>query len=276
MNHPRTWSVAAAVLVLLAGTPGCASKPIAGAPAPPELAAATSQSRCSVQRSADKPLVVEWPAADRAALEARAQQSLVAVRYTGCTMEVLSGCDVDGSYAFVPLSRKQERVTIHDEDELYARLPVGAASLEGTLARQGQLVVDMTIVGRKQADRHVLARSELRGRCDGATHVLTGLTVGAFSLYADATLEAGARLQLRAAGAGAAHMRSREILARDGDPLACEVAAAVEPGGGEGELDRAPSTAGPPPWCGARRRANRCGKRSRPRTLASSRSAPGC
>lgn len=163
-------------------------------------------------------------------------------------MEVLSGCDVDGRYAFVPTSRKQERVTIRDEDELYARLPIGAASLAATLARQGQLVVDMTIVGRAQADRHVLSRSELHGRCDGATHVLTGLTVGAFSLYAGAGLEAGARAQLGAAGAGAAHMRSREILARDGDPMGCDGTAVTTPAPATGEERHADA---PPPGCGA-------------------------
>lgn len=242
-----------AMVAMLSGAPGCAGRPAAGDPQPPDLAAATSQSRCMVRRSADKPLIVEWPAAERAALETRARQSLVAVRYEGCTMEVLSGCDVDGRYAFVPTSRKQERVTIRDEDELYARLPIGAASLAATLARQGQLVVDMTIVGRAQADRHVLSRSELHGRCDGATHVLTGLTVGAFSLYAGAGLEAGARAQLGAAGAGAAHMRSREILARDGDPMGCDGAAMTTPAPATGDELGAPTrhADAPPPGCGA-------------------------
>lgn len=246
-----------AVLAGLSGTPGCAKRSAAAGPTPPDLAEVTSQARCSVRRSADKPLVVEWPAADRAALEARAQRSLVAVRYEGCTMEVLDGCDVDGSYAFVPLSLKQERVTIRSEDELYARLPVGAAALEATLARQGQLDVDMTIVGRKQADRHVLSRSELHGRCEGATHVLTGLTVGAFSLYAGAGLEAGARAQLGAAGAGAAYERSREILASDGDPAGCAGQAAPSIAVGN-ELAAVPpplpgteGVAEPPATCGA-------------------------
>lgn len=227
---------AAAMLVLLAGAPACARKPVVAEPTPPDLAAATGQARCAVRRSADKPLVVEWPAVDRAALEAHAREGLVAVRYEGCAMEVLDGCRVDGRYGFVPTSPKQERVTIRSEDELYARLPVGAAGLEATLARAGLLVVDMTIVGRKQADRHVFARDELHGRCGDATHVLTGLTVGAFSLSAGAELEAGARAQLGAAGAAAAFDRAREVVSRDGDPGACE----AEAGAAE-----------PPPSCGA-------------------------
>jgi hypothetical protein len=129
---------------------------------------------------------------------------------------------VEGGYEDVALTRKQERVTIHDADELYARLPVGAASLEGKLARAGELTVDMTIVGRKQADRHVVSRDELSGRCDSATHVLTGLTVGAFSMYAGAATEASAELGFARAGVGGRHTARHELLASDGDPTRCD------------------------------------------------------
>ncbi len=178
-----------------------------------------------MRRSADKPLVVEWPAADRAALEARANRGLVAVRYEGCEMEILSGCEVDGSYEFVALNRKRERVSIHNADELYARLPIGAASLEGKLERRGELVVDMTIVGRKQSDRHVFGKDELQGRCESATHVLTGLTVGAFTLKAGASAEVGAGINVAGAGAGGRTVRAQELLAADGDADQCELQA---------------------------------------------------
>lgn len=229
---PRSLIAASLSMSLAAPTAGCATRggPTVQ-PTPPSYADATSQDKCGVRRSGDRPLVVEWPAADRAALEARAQNGLVAVRYEGCDMEVLTGCTVHGEYDFVSLSRKQERVSIHNADELYARLPVGAAALEGKLERSGQLVVDMTIIGRKQADRHVVSRRELSGRCDGATHVLTGLTVGAFSLYAGAAIEAGASVAVGQAGAGAGTRRAREILASDGDLEHCDVAHAEEPNG---------------------------------------------
>lgn len=228
--------------VVLTAAGGCARVPAASTRTPhtvaPDLGQATDQARCSVRRSADRPLVVEWPAADRAALEARAQRGLVAVRYEGCSMEVLTHCEVAGQYDFVALSPKQERVSIRSADELYARLPVGAARLEGKLERGGELTVDMSIVGRQQADRHVVAHEELSGRCERATHVLTGLTVGAFTLHAVSALEAGASAKVAGAGAGGSLERAHELLARDGDPRACE--------GSTGE-----GVATPPPGCGA-------------------------
>ena len=232
----RTRAGAAIIAACLTIPVGCAHKRVAPPPPVPELTSVTPQTKCGVRRSADKPLVVEWPAADRAALEARARTGLVAVRYEGCEMELLPACNVGGEYEFMALERKQERVTIHNEDELYARLPVGAASLEGKLARSGELAVDMTIVGRKQALRHVFERSELEGQCGTATHVLTGLTVGAFSLLAGASTEAGASVGVGGAGAGGGVTRAREVLASDGDPSRCD----VEPFDGE-----------PAPGCGA-------------------------
>jgi len=216
-------SVALTLCFATAAVAGCAQRPTKHTTPPPtpDLATATAQARCGVRRSADKPLVVEWPAAERAALEARANQGLVAVRYEGCEMEVLSGCQVDGTYDFVALSRKHERVSIHNADELYARLPIGAASLEGKLKQRGELVVDMTIVGRKQSEQHVFDSDDLTGRCQAATHVLTGLTVGAFTLKAGAATEVSAGVTAMGAGAGGGVLRSGELLAADGDVESC-------------------------------------------------------
>ncbi|MEM7154546.1 MAG: hypothetical protein AAF799_16990 [Myxococcota bacterium] len=233
---------ATGLVVGMAMASGCTKVRAPEPTAVPDLAQATSQSKCEVRRSADKPLVIEWPAADRAALEARARDSLVAVRYQGCTMEVLNHCDISGSYDYVALNPKHEQVKIREADELYARLPVGAAALEGKLERSGELVIDLSIVGRHQADRHVVSDRELEGRCEGATHVLTGLTVGAFTLRQAAHGEAGAHAKAGPAGAGGSIERSHEMLARDGDPQSCEHPTADE---------LASSQSQPPARCGA-------------------------
>ncbi len=182
------------------------------------------QARCGVNKSADKPLVVEWPAAERAALEARASQGLVAVRYEGCEMQVLSHCDVPGEYAYVGTTTKRESVRIRNADELYARLPVGAASLEAQLERSGELTVDLTVVGRKEASDYDVSRYALEGSCEGATHFVSGLTVGAFSLYTGREIGGGGGVQVASAGVGGTRTSTRETLRDDGDPTACAVA----------------------------------------------------
>lgn len=214
--------------------PGAATEHMTQAPS---FAEETGQSKCGVRKSSDKPLVVEWPAADRAALEARATRSLVAVRYEGCEMEVLTSCRALGEYRYLGLTQKREGVRIQNADELYAQLPVGAASLEGKLERAGQLNVDMVIVGRKEADKSEFTERDLEGRCEQATHVITGLTVGAFSFYAGASAELGGSVRVGNVGGGAGSSSEREVLRQDGDESACVAATTGD------EV--------PPPGCGA-------------------------
>ncbi|MCA9656449.1 MAG: hypothetical protein H6712_23080 [Myxococcales bacterium] len=225
----RWLSIVATGLLVAAGT-GCPKK---GNPAEqitntPDLAEHTGQSKCGVRASAAKPLVVEWPAADRAALEARATRGLVAVRYQGCEMEVLTNCTVDGAYSYLGLNMKREGVRIKSMDELYAQLPVGAVALEGKLERAGQLNVDMVIIGRKEAERAEFNERDLQGRCDEATHVITGLTVGAFSFYAGASAEIGAGVKVGNIGAGGASGSEREVLKQDGNEDSCGVASQAD------------------------------------------------
>jgi hypothetical protein len=120
---------------------------------------------CGVVASPTHPLVVEWPALDRATLEARAKQGLVAVRYVGCDIEVLPECTAPPKYAYVYTSTTTKRDTVHiqNDDDLYSNLPLGAAKLEGTLRRKGELLVDMTIVGRYSVELASMPRNDLVG-----------------------------------------------------------------------------------------------------------------
>jgi hypothetical protein len=235
----RTHAALTALAVLCAGLPACRPGRVAQAvaPEPPSVAEATGERKCGVRQSSSKPLIVEWPSTERAALEARAARGLVAVRYEGCEMEVLTSCRAQGSYAYLGLTQKREGVTIRDADDLYAQLPVGAASLEGKLERSGQLNVDMVIVGRKEADRHEFTEDDLDGRCAEATHVVTGLTIGAFSFYAGSGAEISGSAQIGNLGAGASSSTDREVLKQDGSGAQCELA---------GTADEAP-----PEGCGA-------------------------
>ncbi len=85
---------------------------------------------------------------------------------------------------------------MRDTDDLYSKLPLGAASLEAKLRRAGELNVDMTIVGTYDADRSNVKMEELQGDCVSATHVVTSLTVGAFDFYAGAEAQVGATATL--------------------------------------------------------------------------------
>jgi hypothetical protein len=183
------------------------------------------ETSCGIVPSPSRPLVVEWPALDRAALEARAKQGLVAVRYVGCDIEVLPQCVAPAryTYAYTSTTTKHDSVHIKNEDDLYSNLPLGAAKLEAALKRSGELRVDMTIVGRYSAALEGVPRNELVGPdCARATHVISGLTVGEFDLSAGgrAAVSGGGSL-LGKVSAGGSSTASEEDLAQDGDEHAC-------------------------------------------------------
>lgn len=186
------------------------------------------QTTCKVKESQTKPLIVEWPSAERVSLEARAKQGLVVVRYNGCEMQLLTRCKAPSEYDYIGVAPKKDTLRITNEDDLYANIPIGAAKLEGKLQKAGELDVAMTMVGTYQAKDALVDRAALEGLCDGATHVIAGLTVGAFEFFAGGSAEVGGGAEVLGAGAGAKSAAKRELLATDGKASACESATSTD------------------------------------------------
>jgi formylglycine-generating enzyme required for sulfatase activity len=182
-------------------------------------------SRCGVVKSQAKPYIVEWQAAERGDLETGLKKGLIAVRYEGCEMEVLDQCRAPGAYVYGGFTRKHDTITMRDADDLYANIPVHAASFEAKLQTSGELHVAMTVVGSYVADRTGVRPEELTGDCARATHVVTAMTAGAFEFFAGADAQVGGGAKAFGAEAGATSHATREMLNQDGDRAACEKAA---------------------------------------------------
>src|SRR5262249_18309923 len=89
----------------------------------------------------DRPFVVEWDATDLATFEAKAARDTVFVRYDGCNLEVVDGCaDAVSPGRFGAYGTPQftsgttQGFDVKNQGELYAKLPLGAASLSGKVA----------------------------------------------------------------------------------------------------------------------------------------------
>jgi hypothetical protein len=117
-------------LLLVAWAPAACAPNLAREVRPPELDR-PGEAKCGVHKSQSEPLVVEWPSAARAKLEALSRTGVVAVRYQGCEMEVLASCNAPGKYAYTAITPKHDHLSIKNEDDLYATIPLGAARLEG-------------------------------------------------------------------------------------------------------------------------------------------------
>lgn len=176
---------------------------------------------CQAAKDPMNPLVVEWAATAKTALEAAAQRGIVVVSYAGCTMKVLDGCSAGGSYGFKQLTPNKDSIDIDSESKLYAELPLGVASLKGELQRGSRLTLSYVSVGQQAADGEPMG---LRGSCEGATHYVRVLTVGAYSLTAMAGRGASGSAFGAGVGAGRSVRDRREVLRHSGDPDACAAA----------------------------------------------------
>jgi formylglycine-generating enzyme required for sulfatase activity len=237
LTSPAAFLVAAALICC-----GCSGPNLASQVAKPPEWNPKDQSKCGVTKSHARPLIVEWPSPDRAALEAQARRGLVAVHYAGCEMEVLRQCQPldKRRYKYTGITRKRDRVRMRDADELYANIPAYAAKFEGKLQTAGELNVAMTIVGTYEAEPTSVSKDDFDGDCAEATHVVTALTAGAFEFFAGADAEAGASVDVAGAAAGGKSKSQRETLNQDGDDAACEKATSKdsEPPEGCGALLR--------------------------------------
>ncbi len=212
------------LLGLAAACAACAPNLAAQATNPPDFDR-PGEAKCGVHKSQTEPLIVEWPSAARAKLEALSHTGVVAVRYSGCEMEVLASCNAPGKYVYTGITPKRDHVAIRNEDDLYANIPLGAAKLEGKLAHSGELDVDMSIVGRYASDRASVSAGELQGPdCSKATHVVSALTIGAFDFSAGAASTVGGGVNVGGAGGGASSSASKELLNSDGQRSACDAA----------------------------------------------------
>jgi hypothetical protein len=129
-------------------------------------------------------------------------------------MRLLPQCRLKGGYLWQRTTPATDVIEIRSEDELYAKLPLGAVSLEGELRASGRLAMQTTVTGQMRLSGLSPAEVPNGGACAEATHVVGGLSVGAFSLRSGGALDAraGARVPLGEAGVGTS---SREALVRE-------------------------------------------------------------
>lgn len=200
---------------------GCRPVSIVAQPTLPTLTG--EGTRCRNAAGLDQPLVTEWPAAEKAQLETQVRMGTgVVVAFTGCTMTVLTQCRTRDPYYWVRTTPSSDWIEIRNQDELYAKLPLGAASLAGELQGSGSLTMQTTITGQFRLAIPPGATPMLEGDCQGATHVVGGLAIGAYQLDAGGTASASLEASVHTIGsANATSTASKSIIRRAGEAAAC-------------------------------------------------------
>jgi outer membrane protein OmpA-like peptidoglycan-associated protein len=196
----------------------------------PTTAEAFAGTPCSAVRPQTEPDLMGWDPGSRANLNRLRGAGVVAVRYeaVGCnvTLELLSHCiGTSGKYQFSPYSANQRKVA-HNTGELFAQLPVGAASLGAGMKGGRALRTDYILAGQYALPPDAIFRkSDLKGAdCPRATHVVSAIYVGAFVLGAGESRQMDAKSTLFGVGAGVSSSADVDVLSTEGDAESCAVA----------------------------------------------------
>ena len=102
----------------------------------------------------------------------------------GAICKIIDRCRLSGSYAWKKTTLSTDTTDIQDEDDLYAKLPLGAAALSGQLKTSGSLHVQTTVSGQLQLVGKAAEDATSGAECSRATHLVTALSIGAFKLVA--------------------------------------------------------------------------------------------
>lgn len=210
---------AALILALVPAAPGCGGGSAVPRASLPDARSAAG--KCRVAASFQSPLVTEWPASEKANFEALLAEGGVVVSYSGCEMRILPQCHVRGTYAWLRTTPATDHIEIRNEDELYTKLPLGAASLEGELRATGRLAVHTTISGQLQLRGLTPAEVPTTGACAGATHLVGALSVGAFSLTSGGSLRARGGADTPFGGASGGTSSQESLVREAGRAEAC-------------------------------------------------------
>ena len=184
-----------------------------------------------------RPFIIEWDATDSSMFEALAADDVVVVRYEGCSLTILDECrneSVRGSQgAYKPpewTAGALEKIEIHNEGELVAKLPLGAATLGGRVSAGESFRMEYFVAGTRTATRASLYRNELAGNpgCEGATHFVHGYNLGAFALGSAQELDTEVNGSAYGFGAQGTTSSGRSAEKKGGDLGVCKSDSATE------------------------------------------------
>lgn len=221
---------------------GCGTGAAGNAVRPKETTAAEGlgEGACREADSSGEPLVVDWKPEQRGDLEVAMSSGVAVVAYDCKHLELLSDCKVEGSYGFKGVVLKQQLIRLSDADEVKVNLPLSgpllAAKIGGELGRGTTLDLATALVGNRVSTRTQIARGELRGRCDGATHFVRGANIGAFVMQTGEEARVSTAADVFGAGASAKSQSSKLARQEDGSLDACKAITS--------EMERPPANCG--------------------------------
>jgi uncharacterized protein len=241
MQITRPLSAAVVLSGLLAGSCGGTPADLLRPKDPSAAAALGEGAACHQVDKYGEPLVVDWKPDQRGDLEEVMHDGVAVVAYSCTGIKLLKQCHLEGSYGYLGMTKREQVVRLQNADELQANLPLSglkiAGEIGGEMSRGTTVDIALVTVGKRRTTWKAPTRADLKGDCDGATHVVRGASVGAFAVQTGTSAEVKTSVQIFGSGAGAGSSSAKDVNDKEGDPTACAASS--------------PDSASAPAQCGA-------------------------
>lgn len=222
----------------------CTRKPLLAdkvRPDDPTAADARKSQSVYVIEEQGQPLIVDWQPEIRGDLEVAMREGVAVVRFDHKGLKLLTDCKIDGKYGFIGVNTKEQVVSLVSAEEVKANLPGAGlgiiAKLGAELGQKQALNIAIVMVGKRKTTWASAAKTDLHGRCDGATHFVRGATIGAFAMRTGAKGKVSTVAELFGGGFDAHAGSEKHVESADGLLDACKKAS--------------PELENPPNQCGA-------------------------
>lgn len=221
----RSWAWTPVAAAMVCGlTSACTAPTRATTPRPAVPDPNDGDQTCRETAVDASPWAIEMGELEQASLEQSMRGGVAVVRFACGRLRVLADCHAVGTYGYSGLTRREEVQHFVSLNELTVAIPTLVelpASL--SLQRDAKLEVDLAtaVVGRRRTTVQGVTEEDLFGKCDGATHVVRGAWVGAFSLSESSKASTGGAVELLGLRLGAKTGASNLRVRRGGDLGAC-------------------------------------------------------
>ena len=227
ISNFRKHATVAAILLVAGMVSSCRAPSLPTGPQRVQHASASSgeggKYQCKDVTGSTDPWLVEWEPSQKVRLQSKSKKGVILVKYAGCDLEVLYGCEVVGSYSFTATTRSSQTEYINSEDDLFAKLPIGALKLAAEFKQGDKWSMDYVLVGTQETSVDNVDRANLEGRCAQATHFVQGMAVGAYELGSAAHRKGSAGATVYNAGVGGSSGGAAGLLRQDGRYEKCKL-----------------------------------------------------
>lgn len=211
---------------------GCNGKNLGSAARPKEMTAnealnGGSEVKCSASDD-DKTLIVDLDATDRKAIEEmiNARKTVPVVGYDCKTLKVLTSCKLEAEFDYIGTSSRENVIEIENFDAVSASIPLASANLKASVQSGRKMAIALAEVGSRNSALELVARPQLsplrKGDCDGASHFIYRVDVGAFAIAQTTSGEAAAAVEVFNVGASGESKDARSSSKKEGSLDACK------------------------------------------------------